>query len=195
MGVGVLQRLSDIEIAIGYAGAKWILDNTGVPASFLLGDVGQDKLEAIPDYILTHGRVFAETHEQRRCHPCFVCPFPIEVEVAVPSDHVVVRVVYCSGLAIHGQVSPDLDAVVAGLVWVKLGTVSHNHHLDVVTDDLELIGDEARVDAIIFPPVVHDCEVALCKNDFPLILTNSSCSSMQIRNLHHRPLQENHQNP
>ena len=37
----------------------------------------------------------------------------------------------------------------------------HRLDLDVVSDDPELVGDEARVDAIVLRPVVHDVEVAL----------------------------------
>jgi len=123
LGVGVLQRLSDIEISIGYAGSKWILDNTGVPARILLGDVGQNELEAIPDYILAHGRVFVEsTPEQYAATLVLFVHSPLKLKwlFQVTSDLMVVRVVDCSGLAIHGQVGPDLDGVVAGLVWVQL---------------------------------------------------------------------------
>ena len=40
---------SDIEMAVGYAGAKLVLDNTGIPAFILLGDVVQDELGVILD--------------------------------------------------------------------------------------------------------------------------------------------------
>ena len=69
-----------------------------------------------------------------------VRPGPVDIEVLVPSDHVVDGAIHRSQIALHGQVGPNQEAVVAGLVGLQLGSASNNplDH-DLVPDDPNLL--------------------------------------------------------
>ena len=97
-------------MAVGYAGAKLVLDSTGVPARILLGDVGQEELGVISD--VRGGGLKLMNIDTA----VVVSPGPVDSVVLVPGDHVRVGAVHHLHLALHGQVGPDLKAVVAGLV-------------------------------------------------------------------------------